>query len=328
MTITKRLFFPLIAIGMLAVAFFQPAFVEAGIFDASEEVTYREYWVPHSEFTAGCGSHEAVNGNSWYLEPYGCDKTVEIDIPDDFSQAIKAEIYLDLWRNQDSLKSRFKINEKSTTYKPDVGSDWSRTPYIGTIKMSELKQGTNEIRFWGGGYHVHDIAIRIYYDDANPLLDSQGQPHTAPTGSLTTLEDDSAVVPANTPATLNVNNNDLTLTATVGEGADYVEFHGYYFGYDEDNDGEFLDWHNRGRNNWYPGGTSEKATGGTIDHVGTVDTPAAGSYSTTWDMGHIPDQDGAKFKIRVVGTDGNVREAAGGVSAEFEFKRNKHLVAF
>ncbi len=44
---------------------------EAGIFNASEEVTYKEYWVPHTQFTAGCtpeGLPQDPNG-SWYVEP-------------------------------------------------------------------------------------------------------------------------------------------------------------------------------------------------------------------------------------------------------------------
>jgi hypothetical protein len=31
-----------------------PSGVQAGIYRASGEVTYKEYWVPHTQFTGGC----------------------------------------------------------------------------------------------------------------------------------------------------------------------------------------------------------------------------------------------------------------------------------
>jgi len=111
-------------------------------------------------------------------------------------------------------------------------------------------------------------------------------------------------------------------------GAKYVEFHSYYYGFDEDADGQMRDWHNRGRNNWYPGGVFEKPNGGTIDHPGTVATPSDGQYSIDWDVSYVPDQSGVKFKIRVVDAAGNVRESAGGVSNAFELARDNSLIAF
>lgn len=322
----KRVVLVLFIGALMSLLVWRAASVEAGIYDAANEVTYREYWVPHTEFTAGCGDHEEPNG-SWYLEPYGCDKYVDLDIPDDFSQALKAEIYLDLWRNHDTPYARLSING-GKTIAPDVGSDWSRTPWVGEISMGELKRGVNTIKFWGGGYHVHDIAIRIYYDDSHPLRDKNGQPWSAPTGSLLTIEDDDGSVPTSVAADLQVENDQLKLVAYVGDGAKFVEFHGYYYGYDEDTDGHFLDWHNRGRNNWHPGGTEAKPLGGTIDHLGTIATPASGEYTATWQLPYVPDQSGVRFKIRIVDANGNVRDAAGGVSAPFKLTRTRPVVTF
>ena len=60
---------------LLTVLLLQPTETKAGIFDASSEVTYKEYWVPHKQFTAGCGDKEKPGG-SWYIEPYpNCTKT-------------------------------------------------------------------------------------------------------------------------------------------------------------------------------------------------------------------------------------------------------------
>lgn len=333
---------PIFILGMVALLLLlQPATTEAGIFDASQDVTYKEYWVPHSTYTGGVekdsnGQYDAncapthPYGNSWYLEPYPskCRKTVEVTLPDDFTNAAKVEMYLDLWRNETRQNARFSING-GEPYAPNVGWDWSRSPWVGEIRKSDLRIGKNTIEFWtaGGGYHVHDIAIRVYYDAANPLQPGSGSDVTPPNGSLLTVKGDGAAVPAGSGGVLNVNNNQITLTANVS-GAKYVEFHGSYYGYDEDNDGDFTDWHNRGRNNWYPGGTDAKANGGTVDHIGTAVPDGSGNASVTWDISHIPDQSGVRFKIRVVDQNGNVREAAGGQSASFTLQRSEPVIAF
>jgi hypothetical protein len=280
-------------------------------------VTYKEYWVSHSEFMGGCGSYE-VSGGSWYLEPWPCDKTLDFTIPDDFSKALKVEIYLDLWRNHASKVARFRINN-GPTHTPNVGYDWSRTPYIAEISKSELRQGANTITFWDatGGYHVHDLAFRIYYDAAHPLIAGPGSDVTPPGGQLTSIMAANGTFAPLAGGTLNVDNDQITLSATASD-AKFVEFHAYYSGYDEDNDGLLTSWHNLGRNNYHPGGTSPKTQGGTINHVGT-DT--ASPYSVTWNLPHIKNQSGVRFKIRVVDAAGNVREAAGGLSGSFTLAR-------
>ena len=316
----------LIFMVLLSALLLRPAETKAGVFDASGEVTYKEYWVPHTQFTGGCADHEKPYG-SWYLEPYGCEKTVSFQIPDDFSQALKAEIYLDLWRNHESKLARFSVNN-GELHAPNVGAPWSRTPYLGPIKLSDLKTGTNQILFQKGGYHLHDIAIRIYYDDAHPLIAGSGSDVTPPDGELLTIQGDGSALAAGGGGNLQVDSNQLTLKANVSNGAKYVEFHSFYFGMDEDTDGRFRDWHNRGRNNWFPGGQGAKPTGGAIDHPGTVATPGDGEYAVDWDVSTVPDQDGVKFKIRVVDDAGNVREAAGGVSNQFSLSRNKSVIGF
>ncbi|MEZ4620970.1 MAG: InlB B-repeat-containing protein [Caldilineaceae bacterium] len=214
----------------------------------------------------------------------------------------------------------------------EVGFDWSRTPWIAEIPKSEFIQGNNSFEFWqtGGGYHVHDLAIRIYYDDAHPLVAGANSDVTPPSGRLLTVKGDGTALNASDGGLLTMNNNQLQLTAEISGTAKLVEFHGYYFGYDEDNDGRFTDWHNRGRVNWFPGGTEVQSPdlGGTIDHLGTKRTPSDGTYSVTTDVSTIPDQTGVRFKIRIVDNAGNVREAAGGVSNQFEIRRTNPLVAF
>ena len=190
------LFLALVILGSLMLMV--PAVTEAGIFNASSEVTYKEYWVPHSEFTAGCnddGSPQSPGG-SWYLEPHTlvkCPKTVTFTLPDDFTNAAKIELYIDLWRNYATQTANFFVNDNDIVYHPPVGADWSRTPYIVEIDKSEFVVGTNTMTFWGDKkYHIHDIAIRIYYNGNAPLVPGPGSDVEPPNGQLTSIEDDGA----------------------------------------------------------------------------------------------------------------------------------------
>ncbi len=300
--------FATIVLGVMALGLVLalPGIAQAGIYNASDEVTYKEFWISHKEFTGAClpdGTPEKPTGNSFYIEPTTlekCPKTLNFSLPDDFTSAAKIEIYIDLWRNYDTKSSRFTLNGRPTIYAPNVGNDWSRSPYIAEIPKSELNVGDNSITFWGDrAYHVHDVAFRIYYDDANPLVGADGSDVTPPDGTLVSIKDDSGTIDPGAGGNLNVNSDKLTLTADVSADTKYVEFHAWYEGYDEDNDGNFRDWHNVGRNNWFPGGTEEKEFGGVINHLGTV-APSNGTASVTWDLAHIANQSRIKFKIRVV----------------------------
>jgi len=374
-------------LSLLAVLFFGCKSVQACIYNSDTDVTYKEYWVPHTQFTGGIVEEplpplttrdcvaDAPTGNSFFLEPgvfnrdkpqeYFCDKTVTFEIPDDMSAALKAELYFDLWRNhaptynnQGKLIAKasatFRINDNLTWFESHPrGADWSRTPLVteelyttdanGNIVPSSrtavlglLKKGQNTITFrnTGGQYHLHDLAVRIYFDDAHPLRDPAGQPIQAPNGQLKTVWHDGGVIDAATGGNLLVDDDQLVLSADVTTPADFVEFHAFYRGYDEDNDdadtdGSALDtdWHNAGRNNFHPGGTEADVLGGTINHVGTVSAPHPGNYSIYWDISHILSQPGVKFKIRIVDEQHVVREAAGGVSAPFTLTRSRSMVS-
>ena len=308
--------------------------VAAGMFDADSEVTYKEYWMPHTQFTGGCVDGLPENpGGTWYVEPgrlNDCPKAMQINLPDNFASAIKAEIYLDLWRNYNTPSARFRVNGNPTVYAPDAGYDWSRTPWITEIPLSSLVQGVNTITFWGehGLYHIHDISIRLYYDETHPLI---GNDVTPADGELLTIKDDTVEVPAYDGGTLVVNDDKLTLKAQVGPGAAFVEFHAYYDGYDVDNDGQNRDWQSSNRNNRWPGGKETIADflNGTANHIGTVKAPAAGGTVTqVWNIAHIINQPGVKFKIRVLDAAGNAREGAGGVTPEYKLLRDYPTVYY
>ena len=48
--------------------------------------------------------------------------------------------------------------------------------------------------FWGDKrYHIHDIGIRIYYNDNNPLVAGPAATRTPPDGLPTAIEDDTSL---------------------------------------------------------------------------------------------------------------------------------------
>ena len=333
---STRTFVLFLGLALLAgLLMIRPTTVEAGIFNANNQVTYKEYWVNHNQFTGGCNDDGTPTNPSgtWYMEPWTmakCPKTVTFTLPDDFSNAAKVEIYLDLWRAYKERGLEFRINNSTTIYTSPVGFDWSRTPWILEVNKTELNVGQNTITFWATRpTHIHDIGIRIYHTNDNPLLPGAGSDVEPPTGRLVTIEDANGPVDPDAGGTLTVNNDSLKLTAEVSADTLYVEFHAWYEGYDEDNDGVFRDWHNLGRNNWWPGGKEEQATGGTINHIATI-KPKNGATvaTTTWNVSHITNQPVIRFKIRVVDAAGNVREGAGGVSADFKLMRNVPVNAY
>ena len=249
------------------------------------------------------------------------------DIDEDFSNAIRAEVYMDIWRGRVPSSVRYNLNGGETRI-PDVGAEFSRTPYIEELPLSELNAGENVINLWrsGGQYHIHDIAVRIYHSANRPLLEN-GLPIEPPQAQLVSIEDDDSIhFDLSVGGELFIENDKLTLTAFASGDARFIEFHAFYEGYDEDNDGLNQDWHNRTRNNWHPGGRNPQLTGGTIDHIGTLAVTSSGNYSIDWDVSLIPAQANVRFKVRVVDGDGNVRDAAGGPTSGFQLKRTETTV--
>ena len=305
-----------VPMGLLPNAPADATFAEAGT-----PVTYKEYWVPHTQFQGGCSTTPVATGY-WYLEPGPCSRTVNLNIPDDIRQAAKVEVYLDLWRNRDVPRVQFSFNG-GRRHTPEVGSDWSRTPWVGEIAKSEIVQGANQIVFSSlFQVHVHDIAVRVYYDATHPILPGPGSDVTPPTGALTQVVASNGTFAASAGGALRVDNDTLTFRATASDntGVKEVAFIGRYEGYDLDADGDSNEWNVIGRNNYFPGGrnASIATLGGLIDHIGTdVTSP----YEVTWNLRHVVNQSNVQFKVRVVDTAGNVVEAPGGPSGNFALQR-------
>lgn len=313
--------------------------VEAGVYNYNTDTIYKEIWVDHKEFTGGCPPDERPNG-SWYVEPARknvCVKVLDFQLPADFAKATKIELFMDIWRGDIPPNVGFSINNGPEHYSP-VGHSWGRTPLIQTINSSEFLPGANTITIWNvyTAYHLHDMAFRLYYNANDPLA---GQ--MPPNAQLLSIKADNGTFAPGDGGALDIDSDKLTLTAgNVSANAKYIEFHAYYEGYDEDNDGLTRDWHNRTRNNCHPGGWGSECTmqngtpiinlahSGTTDHIGTVTVDGSATYSIDWKMPHITGQFGVKFKIRVIDTNRNVRDAAGGESAPFTLNRTKAVTAF
>ncbi|MBP6016428.1 MAG: DUF1349 domain-containing protein [Candidatus Promineofilum sp.] len=304
----------------------------------------------HKQFTGGCiepGVNSEPNGNVWYSEPdtlVKCPKTMTLTIPDGIAGALRAEIFVDLWRNYDTHSARLRLNNNpNKVYESPVGYDWSRTPWVQEVPLNELHAGDNTFLFWGesGRYHIHDVSVRIYFDAGHPLVAGGSNPDVdPPEGQLQTirsLDSTGTDIPAADGGVLDVSaSNKIKLTAKVSN-AKYVEFHAYYDGYDDDNDGVGQDWHSVSRNNWWPkgklsDGINPHPDNGTINHIGTVTFPNPNLVDQTvtmeWNVAHIVNQSGVKFKIRVIDQNGNAREAAGGVSGDFTLIRKYPVVYY
>ncbi len=314
---------------------------DAGVHEASSTTRYREIWIDHDEFRGikdpklGC----EYDDRRWFAEPtpscgdYG---PLQFDI-DSLDGVAGAEVFFDLWRSRNAFTAKFRVNDSGTMTAP-AGDQWSRTPVAQNIDVSDLRVGPNDLILeQTSAYHLHDAAIRLF--------DLNGQ---YPTGSGIT-----SVTPAPSAGVLTVGSDEtITLEADVA-GADAVEFIAYYAGFDEDNDGQRLDWHAFTRTNWHPGGASRDESApvdgyGTIGHVGTVHSDGTvvlggtridngrGGFDgdRTWtidfDTSLVPNGSPLRFKVRALRDDDPnprrndgfwVVDALGGPTALYELDR-------
>ena len=67
---STRTFVLFLGLALLAgLLMIRPTTVEAGIFNANNQVTYKEYWVNHNQFTGGCNDDGTPTNPSgtWYM---------------------------------------------------------------------------------------------------------------------------------------------------------------------------------------------------------------------------------------------------------------------
>ncbi|MEM9606284.1 MAG: PKD domain-containing protein [Actinomycetota bacterium] len=340
MTASRRLVSPAIVLVLALVAVsvtlvprvLETAPASADVHGEDSETRYREVWVSHQEF-AGIKKDDGgtcrYDDRRWFAEPTpGCgDYPLGFEL-DAVAGTTRAEVFLDIWRGRSATNVKFRVND-SVTYRSGAGDDWSRTPALREIAVGDLVVGDNELILeQASAYHLHDAAIRLYdlpgsYPDGDGITNIS----PAPSGGSITVDSDETI----------------TLTADV-TGADAVEFIAYYDGFDENNDGEMLDWHSFTRNNWHPGGVRKddrpaEQGYGTIGHIGTVladgrvvngrGTVAGGVSGNTWtiefDTSLIRNGSPLRFKVRALneaGSDGFwAVDAPGGATSTYQLDR-------
>jgi Chitobiase/beta-hexosaminidase C-terminal domain len=328
----------------------------AGIYEEASATAYEEVWVPHSSYKgrllddtdaayvpggAAC-QWITPGGGEYYIEPeQGCDAVMPFTLPANLGSATKVDMFLDLWRGHDNSGTiQYKFNNDSSWTTVSPSFDWSRSTKLITLDMSRLDPGANTIKVRAQSatrkFHVNDVAFRIY-----------GLAGSYPSGAgLTTVSAGGSNYAANSPATLDLSSSEqITLSATVAN-ADAVEFIAYYDGFDENNDGNRLDWHAFSHNNCNDGTGSNTGVrpsdcqrtfgdtdpvSATMGHAGTDLNDGDDTYSVTWDTSLIASQSGVKFKVRAIDASGNKREvvdALGGESANYTLDRGTEVVEY
>ena len=103
----------------------------------------------------------------------------------------------------------------------------------GELRLSRRQRGARG-RFVAGVQRRFDLL-----DEGPDAADARAidvrAPIVAPNGELLNIWSDSGLKSASAGGDLLVDDDQLFLTANVATAAKYVEFHGYYLGYDEDN---------------------------------------------------------------------------------------------
>ena len=95
MSSNRRICTAAIVILFAVLALTIPSTVLAGIYDAEDEVTYKEYWVPHEKWPSYALEDPDCNAlyREWFIEATRrCEASTTFEFPDDVSTALRAEI--------------------------------------------------------------------------------------------------------------------------------------------------------------------------------------------------------------------------------------------
>ncbi len=198
------------------------------------------------------------------------DMTIQIE---DLDGAIRAEALMDIWGGHTGTTGKkFRFNGNTWIDIPDhpsipVSPECynSEFNYITEVPLGHLQVGNNQFEGYSGGQTCFNfnwgqwgwyvMIVRIYY--APEKLHSTGSITSHPSGSMV-IELDTIVVEAQSSA-----------------GVKRVDILGKYWGYDENGDGIYLDWHR----NYHTPSLEE--------HIGSaISTP----YRFVWDNRWVPDQ--------------------------------------
>ncbi|MCS7239541.1 MAG: hypothetical protein NZ899_14940 [Thermoguttaceae bacterium] len=198
---------------------------------------------------------------------------------DDLSDAIRAEVILDRWGGHlYTINPRIRFNGHDwIPVDPPIKADGAKlssdyyfqdNPLI-VVPLEYLKVGTNLVEGtcdhlkedgWGQ-WGLYALMLRVYYDPAKKPA-GKGR-IVAPRSGQTITE------------------NPLIVVETEHEQVDRVDIFAYYYGYDENGDGRFLDWHG----GWFK--PFRDAAPQWQGHVGTLTDPP---FRVVWETRWVPDQ--------------------------------------
>ncbi len=200
---------------------------------------------------------------------------LEINI-DDLEGAVRAEILMDIWGGHAGTSGKkFRFNDKAWMDVPKVPtipqrSECYMTEYnvILDLPLRYLKEGINTFEGTSGGQICYNfnwgqwgwyvMMVRVYYGPGKSHAVGQ---ITWPASGGTISENPEIVINPEDPGNVNK-----------------IQVIGNYYGYDENGDGLYFDWHRA-----YHGTEIE-------GHIGTI---TQAPYHLTWDTRFVPDQDSA-----------------------------------
>jgi hypothetical protein len=204
---------------------------------------------------------------------------LEIHI-EDLEGAVRAEVMMDIWGGHAGTSGKkFRFNEHIWMDVPDIPTIPLRaesylTEYnvILELPLQYLREGKNTFEGTSGGQITYDfnwgqwgwyvMMVRIYY--------GPGEPHTA--GQITWPESGSRIS----------DNPEIVISPEDPGKVNEIQVIGKYYGYDENGDGLYYDWHRS-----YHGTQME-------GHIGSlVQSP----YHLTWDTRFVPDQETAGISL-------------------------------
>ncbi len=204
---------------------------------------------------------------------------LEINI-DDLKGAVRAEVLMDIWGGHAGTSGKkFRFNDSAWMDVPDVPTIPQRpecymTEYnvILNLPLRYLKEGKNTFEGTSGGQICYNfnwgqwgwyvMMVRIYYGPGKSHAVGQ---ITWPASGGTISENPEIAINPEDPGNVNK-----------------IQVIGKYYGYDENGDGLYFDWHRA-----YHGTEIE-------GHIGTL---TQAPYQLTWDTRYVPDQDPAGISL-------------------------------
>jgi hypothetical protein len=250
---------------------------------ASEAGFYRLYWYqrgiehgnPHFNNRFRVNAPEVVLHPTFKTRPEVKDNgMMQIRIREDLSLLEAAQLYLEVWGGHPGTANKRVIVNGRTTYPlPEVGTADKHCTHeypVFQLKVTDLVDGFNALQFacdtgttFWGHFIVENACLRLKLPATHRDLLEAG------------LSEFSATVRARPEGT-----ERISLLLETGESLlpaiSEVEFQGYYYGYDENGNGKWKDWH---------GFTKDKAS---VAYIGAT---SDSSRPLSWDLSLVPDQD-------------------------------------